>query len=37
MGKRVFYPKEIIAFSWKGKQKTLSTYKKIKLEIYILL
>jgi ubiquinone/menaquinone biosynthesis C-methylase UbiE len=35
--KKAFYPKEIIAFSWKGGQKTLSFYKKLKLEIYIIL
>jgi len=35
--KMAFYPKEIIAFSWKGKQNKLSFYKKIKIEIYILL
>ena len=35
--KMAFYPKEIIAFSWKGKQNKLSFIKKLKLEIYILL
>ncbi len=35
--KMAFYPKEIIAFSWKRNQKKLAFYKKIKLEIYILL
>ena len=35
--KMAFYPKEIIAFSWKGKQNKLSLIKKLKLEIYILL
>ena len=32
-----FYPKEIIAFSWKGKQNKLSFIKKLKLELYIIL
>lgn len=35
--KMAFYPKNIIAFSWKGKQNKLSFIKKFKLEIFILL